>query len=89
MTKIEISKCFHGYEEGKDSITIMYNAIRFINNVLEESDTAQGIEILNNYHDKTISLMEPIAGKRGYEKVIQFNRPSSVKKEKKSPYETE
>ena len=85
----EISNCFHGYEEGKDSITIMYNAIRFINNVLEESDTAQGIEILNNYHDKTISLMEPIAGKRGYEKVIQFNRPSSVKKEKKSPYETE
>ena len=53
---------------------IIYNAIRFINNVLRESDYAKNIDSLYEFYDETITSMDSILMNKKSNEVIAFKK---------------
>ena len=70
----EIKSYFPGYDDQEEYIMIIYNAIRFINNVLRESDYAKNIDSLYEFYDETITSMDSILMNKKSNEVIAFKK---------------
>ena len=74
FVQFEEIKSYFPDDEYSEYIMILYNAIRFINNVLRECDYAKDIESLYEYYDETITSMEPMLMNKKSNVVIGFKK---------------
>ena len=72
--QFEEIKSYFSDDEYSEYIMILYNAIRFINNVLSECDYAKDIESLYEYYDETVTSMEPMLMNNKSNVVIGFKK---------------
>ena len=74
FVQFEEIKSYFSDDEYSEYIMILYNAIRFINNVLSECDYAKDIESLYEYYDETVTSMEPMLMNNKSNVVIGFKK---------------
>ena len=74
FVQFEEIKSYFPDDEYSEYIMILYNAIRFINNVLRECDYAKDIESLYEYYDETVTSMEPMLMNNKSNVVIGFKK---------------
>lgn len=70
----EIKSYFPGYDDQEEYITLIYNAIRFINNLLRESNYAKNIDFLYEFYDETITSMDSMLMYKKSNEVIAFKK---------------